>query len=90
MKFKFELKQPVTIQSSGEQGVVKSRVEHVDQKNQYLVHYKAADGRAVEAYWFESDLKAIPAAAPKPKRVSKPTVKRVRRSKPAAPIVPTV
>lgn len=54
--FRFALDQPVTLQSSEEEGIVIGRAEYVRDENQYLVAYKAADGRAVEAWWRESAL----------------------------------
>lgn len=54
---KFELGHPVTITCSGESGIVVGRAEYVSQSEpQYFVRYKAADGRAVEAWWTESAL----------------------------------
>lgn len=58
-KFKFELGARVGISISGEIGNVKGRSEHVDAERQYQVEYKAADGRAVVAWWSESSLEAI-------------------------------
>jgi hypothetical protein len=54
--FKFELKQRVVISASGEQGEVIARAEYSESTPAYLVRYKAADGRAVEAWWNESAL----------------------------------
>ena len=55
-KFKFELKQQVTIATSGEQGAVIARAEYDHSENSYLIRYKAADGRAQESWWNESAL----------------------------------
>lgn len=55
-KFKFELKQQVTIAASGEQGTVIGRAEYVHCENSYYIRYKAADGRATESWWTESAL----------------------------------
>ena len=55
-KFKFELKEQVTIAASGEQGVVIGRAEYDTSENQYYIRYKAADGRATESWWGESAL----------------------------------
>jgi len=55
-KFKFELKQQVTIAVSGEQGTVIGRAEYEHSENTYWVRYKSADGRAVESWWSESAL----------------------------------
>lgn len=54
--FKFELKQVVSITESGESGLVVARGEYIAAESQYLVRYKAADGRAVEQWWVESAL----------------------------------
>lgn len=53
---KFELKKTVTIAASGEQGEVIGRAEYAHAEPSYLVRYKCADGRAVEAWWTESAL----------------------------------
>ncbi|KZL17639.1 hypothetical protein PsAD2_02975 [Pseudovibrio axinellae] len=54
--FKFQLNDTVKITASGETGTIKSRAEHTTGTNNYRIHYKAADGRAVEAWWDECDL----------------------------------
>lgn len=53
---RFELKQYVTIAVSGEQGQVIGRAEFAHAEPSYLVRYKCADGRALEAWWNESAL----------------------------------
>lgn len=52
MGFRFQLGQQVSIAVSGEQGSIKGRAEYRASAQQYLIHYCAADGRAVDA-WFE-------------------------------------
>ncbi|CNI11651.1 hypothetical protein [Yersinia pekkanenii] len=59
MKFKFELKQLANIAISNEWGEVKSRAESSVTENQYYIHYKAADGRALSDWFYESDLEAV-------------------------------
>lgn len=59
-KFKYELSTPVEILISGEAGHVKARAEYVTNANAYLVHYKAADGRAVDNWFDESEIQAVP------------------------------
>lgn len=55
--FKFNLKDPITITVSGEKGEVVGRAQYVDScAPDYLVRYKAADGRAVESWWKETAL----------------------------------
>lgn len=49
--FEFNLDQQVAMRFSNEVGVVIGRAEYVTSENQYLVRYKAADGRQVEAWW---------------------------------------
>lgn len=44
---------------SDEFGEVKGRAEYSTHENSYFVHYKAADGRAVSAWFDESDLDAV-------------------------------
>ncbi|MGU0197942.1 hypothetical protein [Enterobacter roggenkampii] len=56
--FKYGLGQAVKVSISGEAGHVKARAEYTNCKNQYLVHYLAADGRAVDAWFDESELTA--------------------------------
>ena len=58
-KFLFNLHQTVELGISGEQGYVKGRAEHLNCCNQYYVHYKAADGRAVSAWFDEEDLTEV-------------------------------
>lgn len=53
MSFKFDLKQRVVITTSGEAGEVIGRAEYSSGSDSYFVRYKAADGRAVEAWWTE-------------------------------------
>ena len=60
--FKFNLGQPVQISISGEQGQVRARGDGVERANQYLVHYKSAQGMATEAWWNEDQLEPIEAA----------------------------
>lgn len=55
---KFDLKQTVTITASGETGEVIGRAEYTSADPQYLVRYKAADGRGVESWWTEEALNA--------------------------------
>ena len=56
--FKFELSQLVEMRISDEWGEVKARAQYADGENQYLNHYKAADGRATTAWFGESMLEA--------------------------------
>lgn len=52
--FKFNLGEKVKVLISGEAGYVKGRAEYADGQKQIFIHYKAADGRAVDA-WFQED-----------------------------------
>lgn len=54
VNFKFGIGEVVTVTVSGEQGNVIARADYEDAQSQYLVRYKAADGRAVEGWWNES------------------------------------
>ncbi|MFO6427068.1 hypothetical protein ACLBOM_21375 [Escherichia coli] len=56
--FKFELSQLVEMRISDEWGEVKARAQYADGENQYLIHYKAADGRATTEWFGESMLEA--------------------------------
>lgn len=49
--FKFDLKSSVKIVCSGEFGEIIARAQYADGEDQYLIRYKAGDGRAVEAWW---------------------------------------
>lgn len=57
-KFKFELQQTVEVNCSGETGTILGRAEYSHTDNNYLILYKAGDGRAVETWWTESALVA--------------------------------
>ncbi|POM13914.1 bacteriophage protein [Burkholderia cepacia] len=56
MGFKFKLGDDITIEASGETGVVVGRAEYSNVEDAYLVRYKAGDGRATESWWSESAL----------------------------------
>ena len=56
--FKFELSQLVEMRISDEWGEVKARAQYAYGENQYLIHYKAADGRATTEWFGESMLEA--------------------------------
>lgn len=55
-EWKFSLDAEVTISCSGEMGTIIGRAEYTAAENYYFVRYRAADGRAVEAWWPESAL----------------------------------
>lgn len=46
----------VTVTISEEEGHIKARAEYTHGPNQYLIHYRAADGRAVDAWFEEGEL----------------------------------
>ena len=52
-QWKLELGQTVSLAMSGEEGVVIGRAEYSNMNDQYLVRYRAGDGRLVEGWWFE-------------------------------------
>lgn len=56
MQFKFNLTQRVVIAASGESGDVIGRAEYTHSANSYYIRYRAADGRATEAWWAEDAL----------------------------------
>lgn len=58
--FKFQLGQTVKLAMSDEQGVIRSRAEHVTGEPNYYLLYKAADGRQVEGWWTETALEYLP------------------------------
>jgi hypothetical protein len=55
-EFKFNLGDKVAIAASGETGEVHGRAEYSNAESSYFVRYKAADGRATEAWWQEGAL----------------------------------
>ncbi|AUP76391.1 hypothetical protein CWS02_06455 [Enterobacter sp. EA-1] len=57
--FRHVLGQGVKVTISGEEGHVKARAEYANCSNQYLIHYLAADGRAVDAWFDEGELTAV-------------------------------
>lgn len=57
--FKFDLSQQVKVTISGEVGTVKGRAEFTTSENQYLLHMKAADGRAADIWFDGTDIKAV-------------------------------
>ncbi|MDC9614901.1 hypothetical protein PSI19_13725 [Xenorhabdus khoisanae] len=54
--FKHDLGQSVQVTISGEKGHIKARAEYTHGVNQYLIHYLAADGWAVDAWFEEGEL----------------------------------
>jgi hypothetical protein len=54
--WEFKLGEIVTIAVSSEHGEVIGRAEYPASPNQYLVRYRAGDGRAVESWWQEEAL----------------------------------
>lgn len=55
-KFAFNLYDSVKIIASQEEGIVIARAEYATSEPSYLLRYKCADGRAIEAWWTESAL----------------------------------
>lgn len=55
-KFAFNLNDSVKIIASQEHGIIIARAEYAVSDPSYLLRYKCADGRAVEAWWTESAL----------------------------------
>jgi hypothetical protein len=58
-EFEFSLGEPVVITVSGEAGEVIGRADYAASEDCYLVRYKAADGRAVEAWWSTGALEKL-------------------------------
>lgn len=56
INFRHELGQVVKVTISGEEGHIKARAEYTTCANQYLIHYLAADGRAVDKWFDECEL----------------------------------
>lgn len=53
-EFTFALNQSVVINASSEEGRVISRAQYATSEDDYLLHYRAADGRAVTGWFGES------------------------------------
>ena len=56
--FKYENSDSVKITASEEAGIVIARADYEYCDNQYLIRYKAGDGRAVEQWWAETAIEA--------------------------------
>lgn len=56
--FIYRLNEKVKLTESEESGPVVARAEYTYMENQYLIRYKAGDGRMVESWWAESALEA--------------------------------
>lgn len=54
----FNLRVRVKLAESGETGEIIGRAEYTYMEPQYLIRYKAGDGRQVESWWGESALRA--------------------------------
>lgn len=59
-EFEFKLGDTVIIEVSGEVSKVIGRGDQLACDDQYLIRYKAADGRACESWWTESALVLAP------------------------------
>lgn len=57
---KYELKQVVVIEVSGDSATVIARAEYTFGEPQYLLRYVKKDGSATEAWWGESALRGAP------------------------------
>jgi hypothetical protein len=55
-KFRYDNGDKVRIIESSESGTVVGRANYPLTEDQYLVRYKAADGRGVKVWWDESEL----------------------------------
>ena len=57
MSFKYLLGAVVEVGVSGEVGHVKGRAQYTGHMDGYLIHYQAADGRAVDSWFDENEIK---------------------------------
>lgn len=66
--FAFALGEPVGLVGTDERGTVIARAEYSESSRNYLVRYRAADGRLTEAWWSEAAIAAAsaPDANPDP------------------------
>jgi hypothetical protein len=58
-EFMFDLGDSAKIACSGETGKIVSRSQSIDAQPQYLLRYKAGDGRAVETWWAQDALQTV-------------------------------
>ena len=72
MKLKFKLNQKVKVSISGEEGEIMVRSECAGQPNQYYLYYKAANGRAINAWFMEDQIERMSKAAKKKPKQKKP------------------
>lgn len=54
---RYQLTELLTIAASGEEGQCIGIAVYTNRQTNYLIRYKAADGRAVEAWWDEDALR---------------------------------
>lgn len=57
--FQYELGHIVQIKVSGERGEVIACAKYANAEDGYLIRYKNAEGRAVEAWWTVSALEVV-------------------------------
>ncbi len=57
--FKFKIGERVKLTESDEAGRVIGRAEYDYSENNYLLRYRAGDGRQIESWWGESALTAV-------------------------------
>ena len=55
--FKFQMGTRVSLIESGEKGKIIGLAEYDRTDNNYLIRYKAGDGRCVEDWWTESAIR---------------------------------
>lgn len=56
-RMKFKLGETVTLDVSGETGKIVARTEYEAGEAGYLIRFRAADGRACEAWWGQSAIR---------------------------------
>ncbi|MGU3475684.1 hypothetical protein [Methylobacterium sp. D48H] len=61
--FAFSLGQPVGLVGTDERGTIIARAEYAESSRNYLVRYRAADGRLTEGWWSEAAIAAVNAPA---------------------------
>jgi len=57
--FKFALNDRVKLSESEEKGTVIGRAEYVHCESNYLIRYRAGDGRLIESWWTESAIEPV-------------------------------
>lgn len=61
---KFEIKQIVQLVESGETGTIIAAAQYLNAEDQFLIRYRAGDGRQVEQWWVASAMQPFQGSRP--------------------------